>query len=51
MCYLDLQSSSASDTGGYAVTGEDTDICSDSDSDGESDEEDDTGGHSHVDNA
>jgi len=51
MCYLDLQSSSASDTGGSAVTGEDTDIGSDSDSDGESDEEDDTGGHSHVDNA
>merc|ERR1719281_125126 len=51
MCALDLQSSSASDTGGSAVTGEDTDIGSDSASENESDGDDDKGGHAHLDDA
>merc|ERR1719281_1952567 len=53
MCALDLQSNSGSDTGGSAVTGEDTDIGSDADSESESDSDDEenTGGHSLVSNA
>jgi hypothetical protein len=51
VCALDLQSSSASDTGGSAVTGEDTDIGSDADSESDSDADDEHGGHSHVDDA
>jgi hypothetical protein len=51
MCALDLQASSASDTGGSAVTGEDTDIGSDCDSESDSDDDADIDGHAHLDDA